>query len=94
LNHSFKSTYVIGRTYLLIGVSGLLLLTKDSFHYLEKATLFGITSWGIGCGIANFPGVYTKVSRYIEWIRDRLEVSVGTKTRVSLPDEVDIGKFN
>ncbi|CBY19191.1 unnamed protein product [Oikopleura dioica] len=28
----------------------------------------GITSWGIGCGVAETPGVWTKVSSYLDWI--------------------------
>ena len=33
-----------------------------------KWTLIGVTSWGIGCGDYNKPGVYAKVSALLNWV--------------------------
>ena len=34
----------------------------------ERWAVIGIVSWGIKCGEPSKPGVYTRTSRYVDWI--------------------------
>ncbi|XP_063234842.1 trypsin-7-like isoform X1 [Bacillus rossius redtenbacheri] len=47
------------------GDSGGPLLVKEG----DRAKLIGIVSWGDGNGNPDWPGIYTKVSRYRNWIK-------------------------
>jgi len=38
----------------------------------ESRTLCGIVSWGLGCGLVGYPGIYTDVARYTEWINSNM----------------------
>ncbi|XP_077136174.1 hepatocyte growth factor activator serine protease [Ranitomeya variabilis] len=46
---------------------GPLACQQDKISYLS-----GIVSWGDGCGRVNKPGVYTKVSNYVQWINSKI----------------------
>lgn len=40
-----------------------------------NGTQIGVVSWSIKpCEVAPYPGVYTKVSHYIDWIKEKTEL--------------------
>lgn len=45
---------------------GPLFFQDDGGHYW----IYGITSWGIGCGLSNYPGVYTNITYFYNWIKN------------------------
>lgn len=52
--------------FFLQGDSGGPLVEVNGNHRV----LHGIVSWGYSCALASHPGVYTRVSRYNNWIRN------------------------
>lgn len=63
----FCAGYIDGQQDSCKGDSGGPLVTK----YKETAFLLGIVSWGKGCARPGNYGIYTRVSKYLEWIHNR-----------------------
>lgn len=54
------------------GDSGGPLIAWDDFK--KQWVLIGIVSWGYGCAMDGYPGVYTNVMKYVKWIRNKRRV--------------------
>jgi len=37
-----------------------------------ESKLCGVVAWGNGCGFEGYPGVYTRVSYYADWIAENV----------------------
>nr|CAD7570103.1 unnamed protein product [Timema californicum] len=69
-DNMFCAGYSQGRMDSCAGDSGGPLLCKDDQHHW---TVFGITSFGEGCGRRGKYGIYAKVSNFIKWIHKTIK---------------------
>ncbi|KAL9694484.1 hypothetical protein quinque_013769 [Culex quinquefasciatus] len=50
-------------------------LMNEAISSRDRFVLLGLVSFGPRtCGVSNFPGVYTRISSYIDWIMNRIEL--------------------
>ncbi|CAL8281648.1 unnamed protein product [Lota lota] len=59
------------------GDSGGPLIYQDRIS--GRFQLYGITSWGDGCGEKGKPGIYTRVSAFSDWIQAEIQKSFGSR---------------
>jgi len=48
---------------------GPLIVKKSGANYFEQA---GVVSWGIGCALPDYPGVYARVTSQLTWIKSKM----------------------
>ncbi|XP_012250668.2 trypsin-1-like [Athalia rosae] len=66
----FCAGYLEGQRDACQGDSGGPLHIVGSYGHLE---VIGIVSWGRGCARPQFPGIFTKLTNYLGWLRDHLD---------------------
>ena len=52
-----------------------ILLGPLTYQKDEKSYVVGVVSWGQGCGLAEYPGVYARVTKELDWIHEQLRTT-------------------
>ena len=68
LNFKIK-LFFLNSIYFNKGDSGGSIFVQDKVNTTQKYVAVGIVSYGVGCALPYYPGIYTRISYYLDWIQ-------------------------
>ncbi len=57
-------------------MNSLIIVTEFNAEGQDKFLLIGVTSWGVGCGTPDYPGVYARVTNALPFLNEKLKGSI------------------
>ena len=70
MSSSFHSSLFLYKTNYTLHLNPHISLHNPALLPPDGFTVFGVTSYGIGCGSKNHPGVYSTVASHLRFISD------------------------